>query len=49
MKRGQVLGYVGTSGNAPANTPHLHFAIFVLDDDERWWQGTAVDPFEVFR
>ena len=49
VKRGQVLGYVGTSGNAPANTPHLHFAIFVLDDDERWWQGTAVDPFEVFR
>ena len=31
------------------NTPHLHFAIFVLDEDKRWWEGTPVDPFEVLR
>lgn len=49
VKRGQVIGYVGTSGNAPANTPHLHFAIFKLTADKRWWQGTPIDPYEVLR
>ena len=49
VKRGQMLGYVGTSGNAPENTPHLHFAIFALTAEKRWWQGTPIDPFEVLR
>jgi murein DD-endopeptidase MepM/ murein hydrolase activator NlpD len=45
--RGQVLGYVGTSGNAPKDTPHLHFAIFKLTDDKRWWEGSPIDPLPV--
>jgi len=45
LKRGDLVGYVGTSGNAPANAPHLHFAIFRLGPDKRWWKGTAVNPF----
>lgn len=49
VHRGQVLGYVGVSGNAPKNTPHLHFAIFRLTDEKRWWQGTPVDPYEILR
>jgi murein DD-endopeptidase MepM/ murein hydrolase activator NlpD len=49
VKRGQVLGYVGTTGNAPPETPHLHFAIFKLGDDRKWWQGTALDPYAVLR
>ena len=49
VKRGQVIGYVGTTGNAPKNTPHLHFGISKLDPDHRWWGGTALDPYLVWR
>ncbi len=48
VHRGDVLGYVGTTGNAPANAPHLHFAIFRLGPEKRWWIGTAVNPYLVF-
>ena len=49
VKRGQVIGYVGTTGNAPRDTPHLHFAIVKMTDEKRWWQGTAIDPYSVLR
>ena len=45
VRQGQVIGYVGTSGNAPKHVPHLHFAIFRVGPDHRWWQGDAVNPF----
>ena len=45
VKRGEVIGFVGTTGNAPANAPHLHFTVFRLGPDKRWWQGKAVNPF----
>jgi murein DD-endopeptidase MepM/ murein hydrolase activator NlpD len=45
VKRGEVIGYVGTTGNAPPETPHLHFAIFRLGPEKHWWQGTAIDPY----
>jgi murein DD-endopeptidase MepM/ murein hydrolase activator NlpD len=46
---GDVIGFVGTSGNAPPSTPHLHFAIFELTADRHWWEGKAIDPYLVFR
>jgi murein DD-endopeptidase MepM/ murein hydrolase activator NlpD len=45
LHRGEVLGYVGTTGNAPKDTPHLHFALIRLDPDKRWWTGTYVNPY----
>ena len=49
VRSGQAIGYVGTSGNAPENTPHLHFAIFELGPEKHWWQGVPIDPFLVWR
>ncbi|MDB4908111.1 MAG: Membrane protein related to metalloendopeptidase [Gemmatimonadetes bacterium] len=45
LRQGQVIGYVGTSGNANANTPHLHFAIARGRPSVAWWRGTAVNPY----
>ena len=45
LKRGDLIGYVGTTGNAPKDTPHLHFAVIRLDPDRRWWTGTPIDPY----
>ncbi|MBV2134312.1 M23 family metallopeptidase [Pseudomonas sp. MAP12] len=45
LKRGDLLGYVGTTGNAAAAAPHLHFAIFRLGPERQWWQGAAVNPY----
>jgi murein DD-endopeptidase MepM/ murein hydrolase activator NlpD len=49
VSRGQAIGYVGTTGNAPRDTPHLHFAIFKMTGDKQWWRGTAIDPYQVLR
>ena len=45
LKRGDVIAYVGSTGNASAEAPHLHFAIFVLGPEKQWWKGTAIDPY----
>ena len=45
LRRGDPIGYVGTTGNAPPNTPHLHFAIFELGPEKNWWQGKPINPY----
>lgn len=45
LRRGERIGDVGTSGNAPKNTPHLHFAVFRLGPEKKWWQGEVVNPY----
>jgi peptidoglycan LD-endopeptidase LytH len=45
LARGQVIGYVGTTGNAPPDTPHLHFGILRGDPTVSWSSGLAVNPY----
>ena len=45
VERGEVIGFVGSTGNADARTPHLHFSIFELGPEKLWWKGKAIDPY----
>ncbi len=45
IKRGSVIGYVGFSGNANPDAPHLHFALFKLGPEKQWWKGEPINPF----
>lgn len=49
VKAGDLLGYVGVSGNAPPGTPHLHFTIFRLGPEKQWWKGVAVNPYPLLQ
>ena len=45
VERGDIIGFVGSTGNADPRTPHLHFAIFELGPEKQWWKGKAIDPY----
>jgi murein DD-endopeptidase MepM/ murein hydrolase activator NlpD len=45
LKRGDLVGYVGTTGNANKDGPHLHFAVVELTPKKEWWKGTPVNPY----
>lgn len=45
IKRGELIGYVGSTGNANPAAPHLHFAVVELTPEKQWWKGTPVNPF----
>ncbi|MEO9101405.1 MAG: M23 family metallopeptidase, partial [Burkholderiaceae bacterium] len=49
LKRCALVGYVGVSGNSPADVPHLHFAIFKLEAERQWWRGAPVNPYQALR
>jgi peptidoglycan LD-endopeptidase LytH len=49
LRKGDTLGYVGTTGDAPKNAPHLHFAVFKLGPEKNWWKGTALDPLPMLK
>jgi murein DD-endopeptidase MepM/ murein hydrolase activator NlpD len=49
LRKGQVIGYVGSTGNASPDAPHLHFAIFKLGPEKQWWRGTPLNPYLAWR
>ena len=49
VNRGQVIGYVGSTGDASPDAPHLHFEITRLHADKKWWQGDSINPYPVLR
>jgi peptidoglycan LD-endopeptidase LytH len=49
IKKGETIGYVGTTGNAPKDVPHLHFQIMLWPSDGKWWNGEPVNPFPALR
>ena len=48
VAKGSVIGYVGTTGNAPPNAPHLHFQVMKRGAGRAWWDGPAINPFSFF-
>jgi len=46
VRRCELLGFVGSTGNADPLAPHLHFAVFVLGPQKQWWKGVPVNPFD---
>lgn len=45
VKRGEIIGYVGATGNADPAAPHLHFAMYELGPEKNWWQGRPINPY----
>ncbi len=48
VAKGSVIGYVGTTGNAPPDTPHLHFQVMKRAEGRAWWDGPAINPISFF-
>jgi peptidoglycan LD-endopeptidase LytH len=49
LLRGDTIGYVGTTGNAPKDLPHLHFQVMRMPADRKYWAGEAINPYPLLR
>lgn len=49
IRRGEVIGYVGSTGNASAEAPHLHFEVHVLGPEKQWWKGESINPYPLLQ
>jgi murein DD-endopeptidase MepM/ murein hydrolase activator NlpD len=48
-RRGEVIAYVGDTGNSGAGNYHLHFSISIVSDPKRYWDGTNINPYPLLR
>lgn len=48
LRRGDPIGLVGSTGNASADAPHLHFEIEILGPEKQWWHATSINPYGRF-
>ncbi|HEY0762144.1 MAG TPA: M23 family metallopeptidase [Pyrinomonadaceae bacterium] len=49
VKQGEVIAYVGDTGNAGAGNYHLHFSIALVTDPKRYWEGTNINPYPLLQ
>lgn len=49
VRQGQVIAYVGDTGNAGAGNYHLHFSIAAVSDPRRYWEGTSINPYPLLQ
>ena len=49
VRQGQVIAYVGDTGNAGAGNYHLHFSIAAVSDPKRYWEGTNINPYPLLQ
>src|SRR5262245_42276267 len=49
VRQGQVIGYVGATGNAGVGNDHLHFAMWLVTDPRQYWRGINVNPYPLLQ
>jgi murein DD-endopeptidase MepM/ murein hydrolase activator NlpD len=49
VRHGEVIAYVGGTGDASEAGPPLHFEIIRLGPEKRWWQGTEINPYPLLK
>jgi murein DD-endopeptidase MepM/ murein hydrolase activator NlpD len=49
VRQGQVIAYVGDTGNAGPGNYHLHFSIATVTDPKRYWEGTNINPYPLLQ
>lgn len=49
VRRGEVIGYVGDTGNAGEGNFHLHFSVYEIQSPERYWEGININPYSLLK
>lgn len=48
VRRGDLIGYLGNSGNARWTRPHLHFQVMLTEPTGAWWKdGGTLNPYPI--